>query len=152
MAVSTSIYQELLFLGSSVLVGMGLFFLYDILRIFRRILPHGNIWIGVEDFLYWIIFTGVVFVLLYRENDGMVRGFAFGGLLVGMACYYLLLSRLIVHCQVWIWNVVFPDSQKLRILQLSLLISAIQHTVGGVKFWELLEKCWDFSCVRCGKP
>ena len=71
MAVSTSIYQELLFLGSSVLVGMGLFFLYDILRIFRRILPHGNIWIGVEDFLYWIIFTGVVFVLLYRENDGM---------------------------------------------------------------------------------
>ena len=73
MAVSTSIYQELLFLGSSVLVGMGLFFLYDILRIFRRILPHGNIWIGVEDFLYWIIFTGVVFVLLYRENDGMVR-------------------------------------------------------------------------------
>lgn len=104
MAVSTSIYQELLFLGSSVLVGMGLFFLYDILRIFRRILPHGNIWIGVEDFLYWIIFTGVVFVLLYRENDGMVRGFAFGGLLVGMACYYLLLSRLIVHCQVWIWK------------------------------------------------
>ena len=104
MAVSTSIYQELLFLGSSVLVGMGLFFLYDILRIFRRILPHGNIWIGVEDFLYWIIFTGVVFVLLYRENDGMVRGFAFGGLLVGMTCYYLLLSRLIVHCQVWIWK------------------------------------------------
>ena len=104
MAVSTSIYQELLFLGSSVLVGMGLFFLYDILRIFRRILPHGNIWIGVEDFLYWIIFTGVVFVLLYRENDGMVRGFAFGGLLVGMACYYLLLSRLIVHCQVLIWK------------------------------------------------
>ena len=80
MAVSTSIYQELLFLGSSVLVGMGLFFLYDILRIFRRILPHGNIWIGVEDFLYWIIFTGVVFVLLYRENDGMVRGFAFRAL------------------------------------------------------------------------
>ena len=99
MAVSTSIYRELLFLGSSVLVGMGLFFLYDILRIFRRILPHGNIWIGVEDFLYWIIFTGVVFVLLYRENDGMVRGFAFGGLLVGMTCYYLLLSRPIVHCR-----------------------------------------------------
>ncbi len=122
MAVSTSIYQELLFLGSSVLVGMGLFFLYDILRIFRRILPHGNIWIGVEDFLYWIIFTGVFVVLLYRENDGMVRGLACGGLLVGMTCYYLLLSRLIVHCQVWIWK----------------------------KYWEYLEKCWDFSCVRCG--
>lgn len=72
MAVSTSIYQELLFLGSSVLVGMGLFFLYDILRIFRRILPHGNIWIGVEDFLYWIIFTAWSLSFYYRENDGMV--------------------------------------------------------------------------------
>lgn len=74
MAVSTSIYQELLFLGSSVLVGMGLFFLYDILRIFRRILPHGNIWIGVEDFLYWIIFTGVVFVLYTGKMTAWCAG------------------------------------------------------------------------------
>lgn len=33
------------FLGISVLVGMGLFLLYDIFRIFRRIVPHGAIWI-----------------------------------------------------------------------------------------------------------
>ena len=107
MAVSTSIYQELLFLGSSVLVGMGLFFLYDILRIFRRILPHGNIWIGVEDFLYWIIFTGVVFVLLYRENDGMVRGFSIGGIVLGMLLYYLLLSRFVIRINVMVFGVVF---------------------------------------------
>ena len=124
MAVSTSIYQELLFLGSSVLVGMGLFFLYDILRIFRRILPHGNIWIGVEDFLYWIIFTGVVFVLLYRENDGMVRGFAFGG----------LLGRLIVHCQVWIWKKI-----------LGILGNVLGFFVRPV--WKTLKKVAAF----CGK-
>ena len=107
MAVSTAIYQELLFLGSSVLVGMGLFFLYDILRIFRRILPHGNIWIGVEDFLYWIIFTGVVFVLLYRENDGMVRGFSIGGIMIGMLLYYFLLSRFVIRINVMVFGTVF---------------------------------------------
>ena len=71
MAVSTSIYQELLFLGSSVLVGMGLFFLYDILRIFRRILPHGNIWIGVELLLVFCLLWYIVdyfFVLEYNKS------------------------------------------------------------------------------------
>ena len=54
----------------------------------------------------------------------MVRGFAFGGLLVGMTCYYLLLSRLIVHCQVWIWK----------------------------KILGILGNVLGFLCVRCGKP
>ena len=50
--VSEGIFTEAVFLGISVLVGMGLFLLYDIFRIFRRIVPHGAIWIGVEDFCY----------------------------------------------------------------------------------------------------
>ena len=104
MAVSAAISEQAASLGVSILIGGALFLLYDIFRIFRRVVPHGNFWIGVEDFFYWLCCSAVVFVMLYRENDGMVRGFAFGGLLVGMACYYLLLSRLIVHCQVWIWK------------------------------------------------
>lgn len=104
MVVSEAIGHEAWFLAVSILVGMGLFFLYDILRIFRRIIPHGNLWIGAEDFLYWIICTGVVFVMLYRENDGMMRGFAFGGLIVGMFFYYLLFSRLVIRLNVLIWK------------------------------------------------
>jgi len=46
--VSEGIFTEAVFLGISVLVGMGLFLLYDIFRIFRRIVPHGAIldWSG----------------------------------------------------------------------------------------------------------
>ena len=43
MPVSETIVQEAVFLGTAILAGAGLFFLYDILRIFRRIVPHGNI-------------------------------------------------------------------------------------------------------------
>lgn len=104
MVVSETIGQEACFLGVSVLVGMGLFFLYDILRIIRRLIPHGNLWIGAEDFVYWLICTGTVFVMLYQQNDGMVRGFALGGLLVGMGIYYLLLSRLMIRINVLVWK------------------------------------------------
>ena len=81
---------------------MALFFLYDLLRIFRRIIPHGNFWIGVEDFLYWMVCTGTVFVMLYQENDGMVRGFALGGVVLGMLFYYLLLSRFVIRANVFV--------------------------------------------------
>lgn len=102
MVVSETIGQEALFLGISILVGVGLFLLYDILRIFRRIVPHGNLWIGVEDFLYWLICTGAVFVMLYQENDGMVRGFTFLGIVCGMIFYYLLLSQFVIKVNVFV--------------------------------------------------
>lgn len=102
MNVSTTIANEAIFLGSSILLGMVLFLLYDVLRIFRRIVPHGNISIGVEDFFYWLLCTAAVFVLLYRENDGMVRGFAFGGIVVGMLLYYITLSRIMIRVHVFI--------------------------------------------------
>ena len=100
MTVSQTIGHETMFLGVSVLLGVVLFIVYDILRIFRRIVPHGSIWVGVEDFIYWLICTGAVFVMLYQENDGMVRGFALGGLVIGMALYYVTFSRMVIKVNV----------------------------------------------------
>lgn len=106
MAVSEAIGHEALVLGISILVGAALFLLYDFLRILRRIIPHGSLWIGMEDIIYWLIYTGVVFVMLYRENDGMVRGFAIGGLAFGMLLYFGLLSRFVVRINVMIFGTV----------------------------------------------
>lgn len=102
MAVSETIGHEALLFGISMLAGAGLFLLYDILRIIRRILPHGTVAVGIEDFFYWLVCTGVVFVMLYRENDGMVRGFALLGMAVGTVLYYLLLSRYVVSLHVFL--------------------------------------------------
>lgn len=102
MTVSETISREAVFLGVSILVGAGLFFVYDILRIFRRVFPRGIIWIGVEDFIYWLFCTAAVFVMLYQENDGMARGFALGGVGIGMMLYYALLSRLVVKVNVFV--------------------------------------------------
>ncbi len=104
MQVSESIGNEAIFLGISILLGAVLFLLYDILRIFRRVIPHGAVWIGIEDFLYWLICTAAVFLMLYQENDGMVRGFAIGGVIAGTLLYYLLLSRYVIKMNVWLWK------------------------------------------------
>lgn len=113
MTVSETIGQEAFFLGVSLLLGAALFLLYDILRIFRRIVPHGNIWIGAEDFLYWIICTGAVFIMLYQENDGMVRGFALGGIVIGMCVYYFLLSRFVIRVNVLVLKTILGFFRKI---------------------------------------
>lgn len=113
MTVSASISNEAILLGISLCVGAGLFFLYDMLRIFRRIKKHGTLLIGIEDFLYWLICAVVVFLMLYQENDGMVRGFALGGILIGMLAYYFLLSRFVIKINVMVWKQILQVVRKL---------------------------------------
>lgn len=113
MTVSETISQEAFFLGISFALGAGLFFLYDILRILRRIVPHGVIMIGIEDFMYWLICTGAVFVLLYQGNDGMVRGFAIGGVILGMLAYFALLSRYVIRVNVFVLKKILGCLRKI---------------------------------------
>lgn len=134
MVISETIGQEVSVLGIAVLVGAGLFLFYDIVRIFRRIIPHGVIWVGVEDVVYWLICTGVVFVMLYHENDGMVRGFALGGIVFGMLLYYLVFSRLMIRINVTIWKAVSGFLGRVFLLLFGPLIKS------GKKGWGLLIK------------
>lgn len=96
MQVSEAIGNEAVFFGVSVLSGMGLVLLYDVFRIFRRLIPHGNIWIGIEDACYWLMCTVFVFLLLYQKNDGMLRAFCFLGIALGGAVYVGVLSRFVI--------------------------------------------------------
>ncbi len=93
MSVSGSIQNEMMLFGSAVLLGAALMLLYDVIRICRRILPRGIILVSIEDVIYWIVFGVAVFILLYRENDGAVRGFIVGGIAAGLFLYYQLLGR-----------------------------------------------------------
>ena len=111
--VSPQIQMEASFLLVSILVGMGLFLLYDIFRIFRRIVPHQAVWIGVEDFFYWLLCTIIVFLMLYYENDGMVRGFALGGVVVGMILYFFLFSRFVIGINVLVLKKVLGITGKI---------------------------------------
>ncbi len=117
MQVSEGIGSEAYFLGVSVLAGIFLFFLYDILRILRRLIKHGTFLIGLEDILYWVFVTLTVFLMIYRNNDGMVRGFALGGVLLGMLLYYLLISRFVIKLNVLVFGTILKGIRRvLRVL------------------------------------
>lgn len=149
MAVSEVIGQEASFLGVSVLLGTGMFLLYDCLRILRRVIPHGTIWIGIEDFLYWMVCTAAVFVMLYTQNDGKIRGYAIGGVVVGMLLYYGLLSRFVIRLNVLVLKALFGTVGK--------VVSVIFHPfcfIGKkihVFFRKQLKKVWKAIKIGISK-
>lgn len=89
--------KELQFFGLAVIRGVFILILYDLLRIFRRVVPHGVWAVALEDVLYWTGTAFLVFELLYRENDGAVRGYALFAVAVGMLFYHQTVSSWLVE-------------------------------------------------------
>lgn len=85
--MSPSIQTEARMILVSAAAGAGLMAVYDCLRIFRLLVRHSWLWVGLEDFLYWIFAGFATFYLLYRENDGGLRFCVIGGVLAAMIAY-----------------------------------------------------------------
>jgi spore cortex biosynthesis protein YabQ len=95
--MSKAINQELLFFLSSILTGVLIALLYDIIRIIRRLVKHGSFWVALEDTVYWIGSALVVFIMMYEKNDGAIRGFSIAGIILGMIVYNGSVSRILVR-------------------------------------------------------
>ncbi len=88
--------SESRFLLHALYLGVFLTFVYDLLRIFRRVVPHRRFFVSAEDLLFWIYCGGEVFLLLYFESNGEFRWFAIWGALTGMLLYRRLVSPFLV--------------------------------------------------------
>ncbi len=80
----------------SVITGIFITFVYDLLRILRRVVPHAGIMVSLEDLAFWIYCATEVFLLMYRESNGTLRWFAVLGALGGMLFYRKAVSPLFV--------------------------------------------------------
>ncbi|MCD8241191.1 MAG: spore cortex biosynthesis protein YabQ, partial [Lachnospiraceae bacterium] len=94
--MSGAILEELRFFALAVLRGVLILALYDALRVFRRVAAHGVWAVALEDLFYWIATALLIFELLYRENDGAVRGYALFAVAAGMMIYHQTLSDWLV--------------------------------------------------------
>ncbi len=94
--MSGNIQYEVRLLFASFLTGIGLLMVYDCIRVFRLLFSHRPFWVGIEDMLYWIYSSLIVFTLLYRENDGSLRAYAIVAVFAGMVLYQWLISRRIL--------------------------------------------------------
>ena len=102
MHMSESILKEADILLKALATGAVLILVYDFLRIIRRLVPHGTVWIAIEDILFWVGSAVAVFAMLCQENDGYLRGFSIGGVVLGMILYSVTLSPLVVKESVFL--------------------------------------------------
>ena len=94
--MSSVIAEEFRTVAAALAAGAVITLVYDLFRIFRRAIPHGNFWIGAEDLIFWIWASLWIFSVLYRENDGNVRMYTILAMALGMILYHKSVSDLFV--------------------------------------------------------
>ena len=115
------------FLLHALLMGIFITFVYDILRILRRVIPHNGFFVSLEDLGFWIYCALEVFLMMYHESNGTLRWFAVLGAFVGMFSYKKLVSPFLVK-------------------YVSLLIGKLVDPI--VKFGKLLAKPFKKGAVQ----
>ncbi len=88
--------RELSFLLQAMGVGVLIPFGYDWLRILRRVIPHKQLAVSLEDFFFWVACAISVFLWMYRVSNGGLRWFAVAGAVLGMFFYKKLFSGILV--------------------------------------------------------
>ncbi|MBE5882556.1 MAG: hypothetical protein E7289_09705 [Lachnospiraceae bacterium] len=138
--MSAEVVNESVFWLCCFLTGIGITIVYDLLRIFRRVIKHPYPVIAFEDIVFWIFVSVVLFLLLYHMNNGSLRWFAVFGLFVGMFFYkkifgdslVIFMSTIIgrvLHLVVWM------ASPPLKLVKRAFFkgLSVLKRTFDGIK-------------------
>ena len=80
----------------SLLWGLMLGFGYEMTRWIGKALLRRKWWNGLEDLLYWSVCTVLIFVMIQKENSGIVRWYILAGMAAGAAVHHLVI-RPVVH-------------------------------------------------------
>lgn len=89
VSVSSQVYVFLVMAAA----GIGCGFLFDLLRVWRRLLRPGKISTGISDLIFWLIVSASIFAILFTINNGELRWFELLGLILGSMIYFLAFSR-----------------------------------------------------------
>ena len=95
--MSGEIVREWHFWLVSIATGAFMAFVYDVLRLFRRLVRHGRLAVDLEDILYWTACFALSFTLLYYGNNGVIRFAAVLGAAIGMLLYVVTAGRFFVR-------------------------------------------------------
>ncbi len=111
------IARQLYIFAVSIICGAIVALVYDILRAKRRNFRTGAIMIHIEDFLFWIIASIILFAVAYMVNDGDLRGFIFLGFITGIVLYKTLFSKFILKALSFLMKALkYPFSLSAKII------------------------------------
>lgn len=144
LSMKTQVLLFLLTIGLGVVSG----FLYDVFRIIRKVFKHPNFLTYIEDILYWILVTFLIFYIMLDKNYGEIRAFSIGGVLLGTILYFLTISKLFVNFSMSIIHII----EKILFMTLKILFAPIKLviTILGVPY-KIIEKIIKNMCKKSKK-
>ncbi|NLP14027.1 MAG: spore cortex biosynthesis protein YabQ [Clostridium sp.] len=127
---------------SCVLGGMIIAFVYDIFRVRRKAIKSGNLIVYFEDFIYWIIVALVLFAVVYRSNEGEIRGYLILGVIIGIILYAFLLSRIVMKVFLFLIRVVY----KVAVFAFTIILLPIKIVLKLLGFpakriYKIISQC-----------
>ena len=96
--ISRVIVWELYALAVSFFRGVLLAWVYDNIRVYRRVIRHKTIvFMSIEDIVYGIYAGISVFLMCFKVSDGIIRGFIIMGIASGVILYFRFISVLYIR-------------------------------------------------------
>lgn len=142
--ILSSGYQAKLFF-STIAVGVLIAFAYDVLRIFRKIIPHPNLLIQVEDAIYWVLVVLTMFTFMLHENFGEIRFFSIIGAFLGMLIYFLTVSKVVIKLS----SAVIDVAKRILILFFTIVFTPFRLVL--MLFRKPVKKTSHFFCKKSKK-
>ena len=88
-----SIAQEAYVFLASVLCGVLIGVIYDILRVMRSYVKTTHAVNDVQDIVFWCIALIIMFFTVFHTNQGYVRWYEFLGVFLGALLYFLTMGK-----------------------------------------------------------
>lgn len=90
-----SISEQLISFASSLVLGAVLGVVYELFRTVRSLFGGGTVSVFIQDILFWIISSFIVYLFLLVFTEGTVRIFVIIGMFMGFYVYLKTLGRFI---------------------------------------------------------
>lgn len=132
--------QTLLFIRA-IEIGILLGMFYDLIRIFRKIIPHPNWLVQIEDITYWLICMFLAFSILYMHNFADIRFFVFIGMILGGIFYLCTFSIMFMKIATWVIELM----RQVIAYIIKILLIPIRWIIGLIK---IPLRAIDKQCKR----
>lgn len=93
-------YVFIAFIFNGFLIGI----FFDIFRILRRSFKTPDLITYIEDFVFWIITGASILYTIFKFNNGIIRGYIFLGIGLGILTYILIFSKIFIKVNIYIIN------------------------------------------------
>jgi len=143
--------QAILFL-LTVVLGALIGFIYDIFRIFRKTVKHKDFFIFIEDTVYWLIVSFVMFYFMLNQNDGEIRFYAIVGAFLGMILYFYTVSIFVMKISMAVIKVIkkiFNIIFKVISFPIKIIIKIFKIIISPFK--KVLKKLKNYARIKADK-